>query len=314
MNKKVLVIVGPTGVGKSKTAVSIASRYGNAEIINADSMQIYKYMNIGTAKPSKEEMKGIKHHLFDFVEPDTPFNVKDFLIQAESTIADVFDRGNIPIIVGGTGLYIKALLYGIFDAPSRDESIRNELWEQVSINGNDSLYEELKRVDPYSASRLHKNDIKRIIRALEVYKLTGRTIGELQQEGQTRNSNTNEYILLGITDERSQVYERIERRCDNMIRDGLIDEVRDLYEKGYDSHLQSMKAIGYKQILQYIKGEIDYNEMMRIFKRDSRRYAKRQWTLFNSIEGIFWLKINWNIDLFLQIPEKIKNIFITPIE
>ncbi|MFW5799196.1 MAG: tRNA (adenosine(37)-N6)-dimethylallyltransferase MiaA [Spirochaetota bacterium] len=287
----VLGIVGPTGVGKTETSLYIAENY-DGEIINADSMQIYKFMDIGTAKPTKEQLNRVKHHLIDIIEPDEAFNVKNYVDIAEKTINEVRSRNKLPILVGGTGLYYKALLYGIFDAPDRNEKIRKEISEEINKIGLEEVHKKLSQIDRESGERIHPNDEKRIIRALEVYRLTGKTISKLQKEQKENFTPSFNYKLAGLSADRDIVYNRIESRCDKMLEAGLIDEVKKLRQMGYSRELQSMKAIGYSHIHRYLDNEISYEEMVRTFKRDSRRYAKRQWTLFNAINNIYWIDIS----------------------
>lgn len=300
MKANVLCIVGPTAVGKTDFAISIAKEI-EGEIINADSMQIYKYMDIGTAKPSKEQLSEVPHHLIDIKYPDEEFNVKEYLKLAEETISQILNKNSYPIIAGGTGLYIKALLYGIFDSPSRNDAIRSELQQKIMTYGLESLYETLSKVDPVSTKKIHHNDEKRIIRALEVYKLTGKPISTLQKEQAEHFKPKFNYNIIGINEKRDLIYERIEKRCDKMFELGFIDEVKALRSRGYHSDLQSMKAIGYSHIHKYLDGEIEFDEMRRLFKRDSRRYAKRQLTLFRSIEQIKWLTIDRNTNPFSYV-------------
>jgi len=305
VENKVFCIVGPTGVGKTDFAIYIATHI-NAEIINADSMQIYRYMNIGTAKPSKEQLGKVKHYLIDIIDPDEPFNVKDYTILAEEKIREVYSKGKVPILVGGTGFYFKALLEGIFDAPSKDEELRKKLLDEINEIGEKEMHHKLSNIDPRSASKIHPNDKKRIIRAFEVYILTGRPMSEAQKEQAIAFNPSFNYELIGITNERSIVYDRIEKRCDKMIADGFVDEVIKTTEMGYHSELQSMKAIGYSNIHSYLNGGVSYDEMIRLFKRDSRRYAKRQWTFFNAIKQVKWIKIDWEKDLSIYLENYFK--------
>ncbi len=302
MKDKITIILGPTAVGKTRFSIMIAKRI-NAEIINADSMQIYKYMNIGTAKPTLEEQNEVKHHLIDIINPDDYFNVKIFTELAVQKIEEIKNKKKYPIIVGGTGLYIKGLLYGIFDTPTRNIRIRKQLKEDIQKYGLEYVHNILNKIDPETAIRIHPNDEKRIIRALEIFKLTGKSFTELQKEQQLQFKPAYNYKLIGLTDDRKTVYNRIEDRCDDMIDKGFIEEVKSLREMGYKSTLQSMQAIGYSHINRYLEGELNYDEMIRLFKRDSRRYAKRQWTLFNSINNVMWIKVDWNKNVNFYIDE-----------
>ncbi len=270
--KTVRVIVGPTGVGKSAYALRLASKIGG-EIVSADSMQVYKYMDIGTAKPTLEERKIVPHHLIDIVYPDEEYNVYKFRMDALRAIREIFERGKEPIVVGGSGLYVEALIRGIFDGPSRDERLRKELINEESCKGKGYLWEKLNEVDPVSARRIHPNDTKRIIRALEVYIKSGRRLTDFLTQSTSSEYNYDiEYLYM----DRSALYERIDRRVEQMIKQGLIEEVKMLMAKGYDETLQSMKAIGYKEVIAYLKGVYDKDEMIRVLKRNTRRFAKRQ--------------------------------------
>jgi tRNA dimethylallyltransferase len=303
MNDKIICIIGPTAVGKTSFSIEIAKRI-DAEIVNADSMQIYKYMDIGTAKPTPQEQNQVKHHLVDIVEPDEDFNVKTFTQKAIKAIKGIKDRGKRALIVGGTGLYIKGLLYGIFDAPSKSEQIRAKIREEIQSKGLDYVHDRLKKIDPISAKHIHPNDQKRIIRAMEIFILTGKSRTELQIEQRQSFTPAYDYRLIGLTDDREVVYQRIDQRCEDMIKNGLIQEVESLRERGYNAGLQSMQAIGYSHVNLYLEGKLDYDEMIRLFKRDSRRYAKRQWTLFNSIENVLWI----NIDRYKDIDSYIETL------
>lgn len=293
MNKKILIITGPTAVGKSKYAVKIAQKM-NGEIISLDSMQVYKFMNIGTAKPSKEELKKIPHHLIDIIKPDQGFSVAKFIQITNKKIQEIIKKGKRPILVGGTGLYLRALLYG-FDFPKAgyEEKIRDDLHTFAQKHGIKVLYNKLKKVDPNSAKKIHLNDKFRIIRALEVYYLTGKPISKQQF---SNKKHINKYKIICLTTDRPKLYELIDRRVDAMINKGLIKEVKRLLKKGYNQDLPALKAIGYKEVIDYLNGRFDYNEMIRLIKRNSRHLAKRQMTWFRSFPNIVFKDIKEDLE------------------
>lgn len=288
MNKNVIVIVGPTASGKTDTSINIAQEI-NAEIISADSMQIYKYMDIGTAKPTKQEMRGIKHYLIDEVCPDEEFSVANYYTYANKYIDNVFEKGKIPIVVGGTGLYIKALTENMnFTQTICDWDFRNRMKADVRKKGNEYLHEKLKQVDAEAASKIHSNDVKRVIRALEVYEYTNIPISVHQKMTLGKVSDKS-YLLLGLTMDRDKLYDRINKRVDKMINMGLIEEVCSLLKMGYRPELISMQGLGYKEVVWYLQGKLNFEEMINILKRNTRRYAKRQYTWFNSNKDIIWI-------------------------
>ena len=280
MNKKPLIIItGPTAVGKSNLAVMLAKKI-DGEIISADSMQVYKGMDIGTAKVTSAEMGGIKHHLIDVLEPDEPFNVVSFCQMAKECMAAIYSENKIPIIAGGTGFYIQALLYDIdFSIGDEDEAYREKLYKILDEEGSQKLHDMLSSVDPESAQAIHKNNVKRVIRALEFYSTTGKKISSHNQEEALRESPYN-FAYFVLDDEREKIYEKIDKRVDLMINLGLEAEVRHLLEAGYDSKCQSMLGIGYKEFLDYFNGDYSLDEAIRLIKRESRHYAKKQITWF----------------------------------
>lgn len=286
-----LILAGPTAVGKTDISISLAKKL-KGEIISADSMQIYKYMDIGSAKVTKEEMNGVPHYLIDFLMPEESFNVSQYKALAEERIMDIKKRGNLPMIVGGTGLYINSLIcsYDFTDAKT-DEEYRDYLTKLALDNGKDYVHELLKDIDLESYNRLYPNDLKRVIRALEVYKLTGKTISEynLKKEEYICPYNLSYYVL---TMDRDKLYERINKRVDLMIEAGLIDEVKKLKELGYTADMQSMKGIGYKELLFYLNGDITLNEAIDMIKQGSRNYAKRQLTWFRKDPRVKWVKVD----------------------
>jgi len=301
--KPVIVIVGPTASGKTRLSIELAKKI-NGSVVSADSMQIYRYMNIGTAKPSKAEMEGIEHYMIDVADPGENFSVAKYREMALDSIQKIIDENKNPVIVGGTGLYINSLLYNInFSETICDSELREALRAEASEKGNRYLHEKLKAIDPQAASRIHENDIKRIIRAIEVYTHTHRTITEHERMSRLEPPPY-KYITYGLNWDRKKLYERINKRVDMMIENGLIDEVKKLVESGYDRSSTAMQAIGYKEVLNYLEGKTSLEETIYIIKRDTRRYAKRQMTWFRKMQEIKWIDIDENVD-FKQTAEKI---------
>lgn len=290
---KVLVLAGPTASGKTDIAVELALEVGG-EIISADSMQIYRNMNIGTAKPSMEERRGIPHHMLDIVNPDEDFSVAQFKEGAMECIKDIIERGKIPIVAGGTGLYINSLVYNIsFSDTITDWDYREKLNKIVEEQGTQALHQLLQKIDPKSAEWIHPNNVKRVVRALEVYKTTGRPISEHKEE--SRNTPAPyDYRVFGLEVERETLYQRIDKRADIMMEMGLYEEVEELLDSGYSPGLVSMQGIGYKEIVLAIKGKCSLSEAVDNIKRATRHLAKRQMTWFNKTEGIKWIKRNNN--------------------
>lgn len=304
MKPKVIVIVGPTASGKTSLSIELAKKI-NGEIVSCDSMQIYKDMDIGSAKPSKEEMQGIKHYMIDEVIPTQRFSVAEYKKKAELAIEEILKNGKVPIVVGGTGLYANSLIYGIeYSNIEFDEKYRKKLMEIAqSEEGLKSLYEEAKRIDKKAMEKISPNDQKRILRILEIYNATGKTKTE-QEEISRKNEVKYDYNVFAINIERPILYERINKRVDMMIEQGLIEEVRKLIEK-YSEFPTAMQAIGYKEIVQYFEGKITKEEAIEKIKKETRRYAKRQITWFKRIENIKWLngleKTQNNIDIILEV-------------
>lgn len=295
MKEKLLVIVGPTSVGKTDLSIDIATQF-NGEIISGDSMQVYRGMDIGTAKISPVEMKNIPHYLIDIYEPDKYFSVAEFQELATKKISDINSMGKLPIIAGGTGLYIKSVTHK-YDLPDAgvDEEYRLKLNSLAEKEGNEYLHNKLQDVDPKTAERLHKNDVKRIVRALEVYHLTGKTLSELLESQKLESPY--ELLIIGLTMDRQKLYNRINHRVDKMLQEGLIDEVRRLMEKGYDESYYSMQGIGYKEIIQYLKGEISLEGAIDSIKQGTRRFAKRQLSWFRQIPEIHWFDLTDEDDI-----------------
>lgn len=275
---KVIVIAGPTASGKTALSIQLAKRI-NGEIISADSMQIYKEMDIGTAKPTLEEQEGIKHYLLDFLSPEERFSVSQFNELAKKAIQEILDKGKVPIIVGGTGLYIDSLVYGIeFNKTETDLSYRKQLEEQVKKEGLEKLYKEAIKIDPEAMQTISSNDKKRILRILEIYKETGKTKTELEIESKKSESQY-EYCVFILDMDREMLYDRINKRVDIMIENGLIEEVQNIYNS--HSHFPTaMQGIGYKEVVSYLENEISKDEMIEKIKQETRRYAKRQNTWF----------------------------------
>ncbi|ENK0837208.1 tRNA (adenosine(37)-N6)-dimethylallyltransferase MiaA [Clostridium botulinum] len=285
-----LILAGPTAVGKTDISIKLAKKL-NGEIISADSMQIYKYMDIGSAKITKEEMKGIPHHLIDVVAPHEEFNVSSFKTLAEKCIKDIWSRGKLPIIAGGTGLYINSLIYNYdFTDADRDEDYREYLIRLSEDKGKEYVHSLLKDIDGKSYEKLYPNDLKRVVRALEVYKITGKSISEYTKENEKKLYNIPyniNYFVLNMN--REVLYERINKRVDIMMDKGLIEEVKKLESMGYTPDMQSMKGIGYKEILFYLKGDISLDEAIYLIKKGSRNYAKRQLTWFRKDKRSIWI-------------------------
>ena len=289
MTKKPLIILaGPTAVGKTALSIRLAKETG-AEIISADSMQVYRGMDIGSAKITKEEMAGVPHYLVDVLEPEEDFNVVRFQNMAKDAAAEIWSKGKIPLVVGGTGFYIQALLYDIdFTENDGDESYRRELEKKASDEqGALELYEMLRNTDPKSAQEIHPRNIKRIIRALEFYRQTGKKISE-HNETQRQKESPYNYAYFVLNDERSRLYERIDRRVDLMMEQGLLEEVRALRERGVRKDSTAMQGLGYKELYAYLDGEYPLDEAVRIIKRDTRHFAKRQITWFKREKNVVW--------------------------
>ena len=288
MKPKVVVIVGPTASGKTALSIELAKKI-DGEIISSDSMQIYKDMDIGTAKVTKEEAEGIKHYLVDFVSPADRYTVSDFKKDAEKAIEEILSKGKIPIVVGGTGLYVNSLIYGIeYQDMDFNEEYRNELMKRAETPEElQNLWEEANKIDPDSMKIISKNDKKRIVRVLEIYKATGKTKTE-QEILSRKNEVKYDFKVFGITMDREKLYERINKRVDIMIQAGLENEVKELLEK-YSEFPTAMQGLGYKEVVQYFDGILTREEMIEKIKQETRRYAKRQLTWFRRNKEIIWL-------------------------
>ncbi|CAB1082660.1 tRNA dimethylallyltransferase (EC [Olavius algarvensis Delta 1 endosymbiont] len=283
---KIVVICGATGIGKTSVGIELAEKLGG-EIISADSMQIYRYMDIGTAKPTPAELERIAHHLIDIVDPDEEYDAVRFSKQARERIAEIGGRGLLPVVVGGTGLYIKALLHGLFQSKPADPRVRNRLRQEAEEKGSPFLYERLQEIDPASADRLHPNDAYRIIRALETIETTGQSISDLHQDHGFEDDPFTA-LKIGLQMDRGKLYERIDQRVDLMIGAGLVDEVKKLLDMGYTSELKSMQSIGYRHVVEFLQDHLPWDECVRTLKRDTRRFAKRQFTWFGADPQINW--------------------------
>ncbi|WP_132005371.1 tRNA (adenosine(37)-N6)-dimethylallyltransferase MiaA [Mesobacillus foraminis] len=290
--EKLLVLIGPTAVGKTKLSIELAKQF-NGEIISGDSMQIYKGMDIGTAKVTPEEMEGIPHHLIDIKFPEEPFSAAEFQELVRMKITEISKRGKLPMIVGGTGLYIQSVIYDYqFTEAASDSEFRKALEETAAEGGSEKLHAQLRKVDPESAERIHPNNVRRVIRALEVYHCTGKTMTEYQLEQVPELLY--DTCIIGLTMERALLYDRINHRVDLMMEQGLLEEVASLHQKGI-RNCQSIQAIGYKELYDYLDGKVDLDVAVENLKQNSRRYAKRQLT---------WFRNKMNVEWFEMMPEK----------
>ena len=289
MTKKPMIILsGPTAIGKTALSIELAKRV-NGAIISADSMQVYKYMDIGSAKIMPEEMDGVKHYLIDALEPSDEFNIVVFQKMAKAALEEIYANGQIPIIAGGTGFYIQALLYDIdFENQDCNEEFRAKLEAIANEQGTEVLHAKLKEVDPVSADKIHANNIKRVIRALEFYELTGKRISEHNETEQQKKSPYN-FAYFVLTDERQNLYKRIDLRVDIMVQNGLVEEVKQLKNMGYHRDMVSMQGLGYKEILDYLDGKSTLEEAIYIIKRETRHFAKRQLTWFRRERDVCWM-------------------------
>lgn len=288
MKKPLVILTGPTAVGKTKASIGLAKAIGG-EIISADSMQVYKQMDIGSAKIKPSEMEGVPHYLVDILEPDEEFHVVLFQQMAKQAIQKIYEKGKIPILVGGTGFYIQAVLYDIdFSENEKDTSYREELEKLAQTKGAEYLHDLLREVDEKSAQDIHANNVKRVIRALEYFHQTGEKISEHNEEQRKKVSPYN-FSYFVLNDERAHLYERINLRVDQMINEGLVSEVQSLKEKGYTRDMVSMQGLGYKEMLDYLDNKCSLEEAVEIIKRDTRHFAKRQITWFKRESDVTWI-------------------------
>jgi tRNA dimethylallyltransferase len=286
MKPKLVIILGPTGVGKSDVTVDVALRFGG-EIVNADSQLVYRYMDIGTAKPATEAREKVRHHCIDLVDPDGEFNAALYRESALKAIQEITARGKNAIVCGGTGLYLRALVQGLFTGPGKSPDVRKRLETEAQKNGLSVLYGRLREVDSDATRWIHPNDRYRIIRALEVFELTGKGISRWQKEHGFAESAF-EVLKIGLNRERQELYELINRRCDEMIAGGLVDEVKGLVAKGYRLDLPALQSVGYRQVGLYLRGELSLDAAVILIKRDTRHLAKRQLTWFRADQEIGW--------------------------
>ena len=303
MKKPIIILTGPTAVGKTKASIELAQKIGG-EIISADSMQIYQKMDIGTAKITPEEMQGVPHHLVDILPVEEPFHVYEFQQLAKKSLEKIYQNGHIPIVVGGTGFYIQALLYDIdFTDNDNDTSLRAELETFAEEHGAEALHEKLREVDPKSADTIHANNIKRVIRALEFYQKTGMKISE-HNETERQKESPYQFVYFILNDDRKDLYRRIDLRVDQMIEEGLVAEVKGLKARGYDRSMVSMQGLGYKEILDYLDGACTLEDAIYKIKRDTRHFAKRQITWFKREKHVTWINkkdYNYDEDKILEV-------------
>ncbi len=300
--EKVIVICGPTASGKTALSIELAKKI-NSEIVSCDSMQIYKEMNIGTAKPTKEEMQGIKHYMIDIISPDERYSVADYKKQAKEAIKEILSKGKVPIVVGGTGLYVDSLIYEI-DYPEIefDEKYREELDQEVEERGLEALYEKAKEIDEEAIKKISPNDKKRILRILEIYHATGKN--KTEQEKESRKTPVEfDYKVFALNMDREKLYDRINKRVDIMIENGLIEEVENIYKK-YNKFPTAMQGLGYKEVVQYLEKRLTKEEMIEKIKQETRKFAKRQLTWFRKNKETIWLNaddtIQNNIKIILE--------------
>lgn len=307
--KPLIILTGPTAVGKTKASIGLAKAIGG-EIISADSMQVYRHMDIGSAKITKEEMADVPHYLIDVLEPEEEFHVVRFQQMAKAAMTDIYSRGKIPIIVGGTGFYIQALLYDIDFTENEGDSVYREKLEALAKEkGAAYLHGQLAMVDPKSAEEIHANNIKRVIRALEFYHQTGQKISE-HNERERQKESPYQFCYFVLNDRRECLYERIDQRVDQMIRNGLVQEVQTLKERGCTKQMVSMQGLGYKEVFSYLEGDCSLEEAVYIIKRDTRHFAKRQLTWFKRERDVIWVQkdeLNYDDEKLLQsLLERIK--------
>ena len=301
MMDKLIVVLGPTAVGKTALSIALAKRF-STEVISGDSMLIYRNMDIGTAKPSIEEQDGVIHHLVDIIEPTESFDVTTFIEMARAKIHEINERGQVPILAGGTGLYIKALLEGYqFNVTPQNEAFRQEMETVAREQGVEELHRRLAEIQPETAARLHPNDIRRVIRALEVATFGGETVS---QEKEDETACLYDVAVIGLTSERSLLYERINQRVDQMMADGLLDEVKSLLASGVPADAQSMKGIGYKELVAYLDGKCTLEEAVDEIKKGTRHFAKRQFTWYRKMPYIDWYEVKTKKDI-IEIEKEI---------
>ena len=305
MKTRLLCLLGPTAVGKTEIAIQLAQRL-DAEIVSVDSRQIYRQMDIGTAKPTAEEQQAARHHLIDCVDISQPFSVADYQSLADAAITDIQDRGKQVLLVGGAGLYFRAIVDGLFEGPGADPLLRERLEREAAQRGVDVLHERLRACDPVSADRIHPNNIVRVIRALEVYELTGIPMSELQQQWHPEKQRY-PFIAFGLTMPRALLYRRIEQRVDVMLANGLIAEVESLLAVGYARETVALQSFGYRELIAYLDGECTYLEAVQQLKQNTRRFAKRQLTWFRKDTRVEWIDRESTPDVVTHLLEKIRD-------
>lgn len=297
--QKIVVITGPTASGKSSLAVEIARKF-DGEIVNADSMQVYRGMDVGTAKPSAEERENIPHHLFDLVNPDQEFNAAIYRSHALPALAEIAEKNHPAMVVGGTGLYIKTLLGGLLECPPSDPGFRLKLNREWDALGSAVVYERLKTLDPESAGRIHPNDRVRVLRALEINHLTGNPLSFLIEEHRFRDRPFRS-LKICLQMDREQLYHRIDKRSEIMVENGLIEETKGLLDKGYAADLKPMNSLGYRHMIKYLQGAWSLDEAIHQLKTDTRRYAKRQLTWFRSDPDIHWIPVEKRAEIYRKV-------------
>ncbi len=290
MKQKVLIIVGPTAVGKTSLSLALAERWSNAEIVSADSRQVYRYLDIGTAKPTPQQLAKVPHHFISIINPDEYYSAGRYGREARQRIEALLSSKKIPIVVGGSGLYVRALVDGFFERQIYDQNVKARLKQEIKEKGLAALYQRLEQVDPTGAAKIHPHDHHRIVRALEVYELAGEPLSSFQ--AQTSQKAAFEPILVGLTRERGRLFQIIEQRVDVMLQQGLVDEVRQLKALGYHSQLNSLQTVGYREVFLYLDHHIDFETMVKLIKQRSRNYAKRQLTWFRKDQRIYWLDVD----------------------
>jgi tRNA dimethylallyltransferase len=284
---RIAVICGPTGVGKTAAAIETAAAL-DAEIISADSLQVYRYMDIGTAKPSAMERARIPHHMIDIVDPDEPFDAQQYAVMSRDLVFKLAEQGMPVVVAGGTGFYIRALIHGLFESGSGNSEIRLNLKKEADTHGTTELYRRLCECDPDAAAKIHPNDAFRIVRALEIFETTGQPISTCHQEHRLAPPLF-DVLIIGLSRQREVLYERINRRVDLMVEEGLVDEVKSLLNRGYSSELKPLQSIGYRHMVDFFEGRLGWDDTLHTLKQDTRRYAKRQLTWFNSDSQVKWM-------------------------
>ncbi len=295
MLKKIVAVAGPTASGKTALALKIAERF-DGEVVSCDSMQIYRHMDVGTAKPSIDEMERIPHHMIDIVEPSENYSVADFVERARACIDDIISRGKLPVLAGGTGLYMDSIIENIeFGDFGSDEEFRCEMERLAEEQGNEAVHKLLKEKDPEAAEKIHPNNVRRVIRALEVCKLTGKTFTQVNME--SRRQKMYDALIFAIDTQREVLYERINNRVDRMLEEGLLEEVQGLRDMGIGNEHTAMQAIGYKELMEFLDGDCNFDEAVEKIKQESRRYAKRQITWFKRNKDIQWVSVSSDEDV-----------------